>query len=408
MAANSMTRKRGGLVLGLAWLVVVAVLAGTAAFVQFRGNPFDGQKIISIDVQPLKIARVAPKPAPPPPPPEPPAPALLETPPGGIVPAVISPEEQAAMAAPPPAQTATPPPTPTAAQTPAPAQTPAAPATPENPPLPPVILPPLIGGALVANPAVLEKTPQGYLPRVSDTGTTPMQAYSVPLAAGNRPRVAIVIGGLGISARSTDAAIKILPPGVTLAFVPYANDVQHWVAAARQKGHEVLVQVPMEPYDFPDSDPGQYTLRTGTGEEANTKRLAWSLTRITGYVGVTNFLGARYLTDAAALEPTLTFVMRRGLLFYDNGAATRSVAPEVAGRLGMPFAQASITIDSIQAALEIDHRLADLETEARSKGAAAGTGRLYPVTVERVNLWARGLASRGLVLAPISAVVSKK
>ena len=278
-----------------------------------------------------------------------------------------------------------------------------------QPVLPPVILPPVRGGLAVANPAVLEKTPQGYLPRVSDSGLSPMQAYATPRAAtGNRPRIAIVIGGLGVSARSTAAAINLLPPGVTLAFAPYAYDVQNWVALARQKGHEVLLQVPMEPYDFPDSDPGQYTLRTAVGEESNTKRLSWSLTRFTGYVGVTNMLGGRFLSEAGPLEPMMTFLMRRGLVFYDNGAATRSVAPQVAERLGAPFVQATATIDSIQAAMEIDHRLSDLETEARSKGKAAGSGFLYPVTVERVTLWARGLGGRGFVLAPISAIVPER
>jgi len=78
----------------------------------------------------------------------------------------------------------------------------------------------------------------------------------------------------------------------------------------------------------------------------------------------------------------------------------------VAARLGSPFVQANVVIDSIQASMEIDHRLADLETEARTKGSAAGTGFVYPVTVERVALWARSLPGRGFVLVPVSAIVS--
>lgn len=376
-----MNGNSGALVLGLAWLVVIALLGGLGATIHFFGNPLDGQSIVTLELPKRKVAEAAT-----PPPALPPPPVLYETPPGGIVPAVISPQEQAAMAAPPVAQTM---------------------AQSALPPPPPIYLPPPpTGGLAIANPAVLEKSPDGYLPRIADGGLTPMQAYGAPVAAGNRPRIAIVISGLGISAKATEAAITGLPPGVTLAFAPYANDVQRWVTMARQKGHEVLLQVPMEPYDFPDSDPGQYTLRTSVNEEANTKRLAWSLTRITGYVGVTNLLGGRFLTDAGAVEPMLTFLMRRGLLFYDNGSATRSVAPDVAARLGTPFAQATSTIDSIQAAMEIDHRLADLETEARTKGKATGSGFLYPVTVERVNLWARGLAGRGFVLAPVSSIVT--
>ena len=393
MAAGSMigdSPRRGGLILALACLFVFVALVSLALAVTFLGNPRGGESVVSAPIHLRKIAKVV---KPPPPPPPPPVLDILETPPGGIVAAILSPEEQAALSKPPPAPTA--------------AATPAGPVTAPPSATPPPVLPPLVtGGLAIANPALIEKTPQGPLPRIADNGTPPMRAYGIPLSAGGKPRVAVVISGLGISAVSTQRAINGLPAGVTLAFAPYAGDVQRWVSLARQKGHEVLLEVPMEPYDFPDSDPGQYTLRTGVGEDTNTKKLVWSLTRFTGYVGVTNLLGGRMLTDAGALEPMLTYLTRRGLLFFDNGSAMHSVAQDVAGRVGAPFSQATLTIDSIQAAMEIDHRLTDLETEARTKGSAVGSGFLYPVTVERVNLWARGLPGRGLVLAPISAVTS--
>jgi hypothetical protein len=164
----------------------------------------------------------------------------------------------------------------------------------------------------------------------------------------------------------------------------------------------------MEPYDFPDSDPGPHTLRSGVGDDANTERLVWSLTRFTGYTGVTNLLGGRLMSDADSLEPVMTYLARRGLLFYDNGGATHSAAPDVAARAGVSFAQASDTIDSIQTAMEIDRQLSDLETRARAAGSASGSGFLYPITVARVTAWAQGLPSRGFVLVPASAIVQPK
>jgi polysaccharide deacetylase 2 family uncharacterized protein YibQ len=261
------------------------------------------------------------------------------------------------------------------------------------------------GGALVADPALVENTPAGPLPRIADDGTTPMRAYAPAAISDGRPRIAIVIGGLGISATQTQAALKGLPSGVTLAFAPYAADAQHWVAQARKQGHEILLEVPMEPYDFPDSDPGPHTLRSGVGEDANTERLVWALTRFSGYAGVTNLLGGRFMADASSLEPMLTFLARRGLMFYDNGAATHSAAPDIASRVGVSFAQSDSTIDKIQTAMEIDRRLSALESEARANGSAAGSGQIYPVTIERVKNWAQGLAGRGFVLVPASAIV---
>jgi polysaccharide deacetylase 2 family uncharacterized protein YibQ len=288
------------------------------------------------------------------------------------------------------------------------------PAKPGEPVVPPPVVPASVtkqvyaGKALVADPALIESTDQGPLPRIAADGTPPMRAYAAPALENGKPRIAIIVSGLGISAKATAAALASLPPQVTLAFAPYASDVQRWVAEARRQGHEVLLEVPMEPFDFPDSDPGPHTLRSGVGEDANSERLIWALTRFTGYTGVTNLLGGRLLSDPESLEPVMTYLARRGLLFYDNGAATHSAAPDVAARSGVAFAQATATIDSIQTAMEIDRRLSDLEGVARAHGSASGAGFLYPVTVERVAQWAQGLPGRGFVLVPASAIVLPK
>jgi uncharacterized protein len=261
------------------------------------------------------------------------------------------------------------------------------------------------GRALIADPALIEQTSDGPLPRIADDGRTPMAAYAPPVAAAKGPRIAIVVSGLGISAKMTAAALAGLPPGVTLAFAPYSNDVQRWASEARRLGHEVLVEVPMEPYDFPDSDPGPHTLRAAASEDTNIERLKWSLTRFTGYAGVTNLLGGRFLGESDSLEPVMTFLQRRGLLFFDSGPVQRSAAPDVAHNLGAPYVQAASAIDAIQTGMEIDQRLSDLETRARANGSAAGAGFLYPVTIDRVANWAKGLQGRGFVLVPASAIV---
>lgn len=119
------------------------------------------------------------------------------------------------------------------------------------------------GRALIADPALIENTPLGPLPRIADDGRKPMQAYAAP-AANGKFRIAIVVMGLGLSAKATQAAISSLPPAVTVGLLPYASDAPRWLSAARAAGHEVVLQVPMEPFDFPDSDPGPHTLRAGS------------------------------------------------------------------------------------------------------------------------------------------------
>ena len=275
------------------------------------------------------------------------------------------------------------------------------------PAAPPVTIDKIVmaGRALIADPALIENSAQGPLPRIADDGRKPMIAYAAP-APNGKFRIAIVVTGLGLSAKATASAMS-LPSGITFAFLPYAGDVQHWVSQARQSGHEALLQVPMEPFDFPDSDPGPHTLRSGIERDANGQRLEWALSRFTGYAGVTNLLGQRFLADADALSPTLTQLSRRGLYFFDNGAAAQSAAADVAGRSGAPFAKAGETLDGIQTALEIDKHLSNLEAQAREHGAAIGSAYVYPITIERIAAWAKGLERRGFVLVPVSAIVNQ-
>ena len=263
------------------------------------------------------------------------------------------------------------------------------------------------GRALVADPALIENTSIGPLPRIADDGRKPMTAYAAPSPASAKFKIAIMVGGLGVSASATQAALETLPAGVTLGFAPYAGDVGEWAGKARAGGHEVLLQIPMEPFDFPDSDPGPNTLRAGQDEEANLQRMSWALSRFTGYAGVTNLLGQRFLSDSAALAPALTHLNRRGLYFFDNGTASQSVAPTVAAQVGIPAVQSNAPIDSIQTATEIDRRLLELESQARANGSAVGSAFLYPVSIARIAAWAKTLEARGFVLVPVSAIVNQ-
>ena len=102
----------------------------------------------------------------------------------------------------------------------------------------------------------------------------------------------------------------------------------------------------------------------------------------------------------------MTYAARRGLLFFDNGPAQHSVGPDVARRIGAPYVQSVVTLDTIQTGMEIDARLSQLEQLARANGSAAGTSFVLPVVIDRIANWVKGLQGRGFVLVPASAIVT--
>ncbi|MCF4166975.1 divergent polysaccharide deacetylase family protein [Zavarzinia compransoris] len=255
------------------------------------------------------------------------------------------------------------------------------------------------------DPRLVERGRDGSLPVIGPDGRQPWRVYARPFGDHTaRPRVAIVVAGLGLRESTSTGAIETLPPDVTLAFSPYARNLDDWAAKARRAGHEFLIQVPMEPVDFPTSDPGPKALMTDLSAADNRSRLEWSLSRTTGYVGVMTYMGSRFTADAAAVRPAAEALRARGLMVLDSRTADTSVLPEIAGEIGLPRAVATRFIDATPTRAAVDARLAELERFARQGGAAIGIAADYPGSIERIAAWSAGLADKGLVLAPVSAL----
>jgi uncharacterized protein len=256
---------------------------------------------------------------------------------------------------------------------------------------------------------LLEKSRYGMIPVVAD-GLKPFTAYAAEAdraKAAKMPVVAIVVGGLGVGAAKTTDAIMKLPAAVTLAFTPYGSDPGKLAERARAQRHEILLQIPMEPFDYPDNDPGPQTLLTTLDAEQNLDRLFWHLSRFQGYAGIANFMGARFVVTDAVMQPIVQEAAKRGLGYLDDGSAPRSVASSLAASQTMPFAKADLSIDAVPTAAEIDRALGKLENLAKERGIAIGVASALPVSIERIGLWTKALESRGVMLVPLTTAMMK-
>ena len=259
---------------------------------------------------------------------------------------------------------------------------------------------------------LLETTHHGAIPKIAPDGVRPFTLYAhprkLPADKTDAPRIAIIVGGLGISATGTADALAKLPTPVTLGFAPYGADLDRLAERARAENHEVLLQTPMEPFDYPDNDPGPQTLLTSLTPDQNIDRLHWQMSRFQGYVGIVSYMGARFTASEQSLAPVLRETAKRGLIYVDDGASPRSVASQFAGSHNLPFAKADVVIDAVPTPVEIDRALARLEMAARDHGTAVGLANALPGTVTRIAEWAKKVEARGFVLVPITMVAVKE
>jgi uncharacterized protein len=254
---------------------------------------------------------------------------------------------------------------------------------------------------------ITERGRHGNMPKLGPDGLRAADVYARPLTAAQRAgtvRIAIVVGGLGIGSQTTADAVRRLPENISLAFAPYGSELERQVSQARDAGHEVLIHAPMEPFDFPDNDPGPKTLMASAATDQNTDKLHWLLSRVQGAVGVVNYMGARLTSTEPALAPVVREIGQRGLFVLDDGSSGRSLVGQVAGGTGVASARADVVLDAVQKGPEIDQALARLETVARQKGSAVGFAMALPVSVERIARWARAAEGRGITIVPVSAL----
>ncbi|HET7884109.1 MAG TPA: divergent polysaccharide deacetylase family protein, partial [Acetobacteraceae bacterium] len=256
------------------------------------------------------------------------------------------------------------------------------------------------------DPALLENVPgtSDSLPRIGADGRMPMQIYAAGFdSTSRRPKVGVVLAGIGLIQAESEEAIRTLPHGVTLAVSPYARDPARLLAAARAAEHEYLLSIPMEPQGFPLNDPGRLALMTSFSLEQNHRQLDALLSRVTGYVGAIGaeggLRGERFAALPEQMEPVLDELAKRGLLYVDPRPGA-SRPPLVWG------ADVDVVIDEPGNAADIDDKLAQLTRLARQKGSALGlAAAARPVTIQRLAAWATSLVADGLALAPVSALV---
>ncbi len=255
--------------------------------------------------------------------------------------------------------------------------------------------------------AVTEDSANGPLPRIGLNGRRPSEVYaksvSLNLIHSDQPKIVIILGGMGLNEKLTRQAISDLPADVTFAFAPYGNNLQAQVDKARDEGHEVFLQLPMEPVGFPANNPGPRTLLADGAVGDNQASLLWHMSRFAGYAGVINYMGGRFLAAPAAVKPMLSEVKKRGLAFLEDGSVPLSATDQVAGSLNMAVRHGASVIDQNPDAVSISAALDALEEQARKGEVAIGTGSGLDVTIAAVRDWAREAQGRGVVLVPATA-----
>ncbi len=241
-------------------------------------------------------------------------------------------------------------------------------------------------------------------PTASDPPWRKYAALAPPFEG--KPLIALVIDDVGLSQGRVEE-LSELPGLMTLAFLPYASKLQSKAEYARERGHEIMLHLPMEPLDH-STNPGPDALLLGLSPDELTRRVKKNLDSFDGYVGVNNHMGSRFTANSDAMTLVMDILAERGLLFLDSKTTASSVGYRFAVSRGMPSAKRDIFIDNVIEEEAILKQLRKVEDISSRKGLAIAIGHPHKATLSVLRNWLPEAQKRGFVFVPISAVMALK
>jgi len=237
----------------------------------------------------------------------------------------------------------------------------------------------------------------------------PAAAPGVPVSpkqpeAPGAAKVAIIMTGMGLSKSSTVEAMK-LPPAISFSFSPYSSNLNEWFQAAKANGNSILLDLPLEPNDYPITDPGPYALLTSLTKEENLGRLKELLSladpALTGLVASRDEKFSSSVENLAALLNELKNHSLR--LYFANNNSTSPVLA-LSNSFDVPVFVSDVILDDKINDAAIKDKLAELEKAALAKGSAIAIARPYPLTVKEVASWIQTLEAKGIKLVPAAEI----
>lgn len=246
-------------------------------------------------------------------------------------------------------------------------------------------------------------------PKIKEPVNAMKEAVAIPKPQWDgkkKARIAIIIDDMGMAREYTRNVIDLDAP-LTLAFLPYANNLLEFTEPAKRKGHQLIIHVPMEPMNS-KLNLGPAGLTTSLDKDEFLRRLDEEIfTSFEGYVGINNHMGSRLTQDIKAMNWLMPVLKEKGLLFVDSKTIHTSVAAQTAHKYGVEYAERDVFLDHNEDLESVVKALMRLEELAKQNGVAIAIGHPKKNTIKALELWMPSLAERGLELVPVSDLVQK-
>jgi hypothetical protein len=176
-----------------------------------------------------------------------------------------------------------------------------------------------------------------------------------------------------------------------------------WIAAeASRVGLEVLLDLPMEPYRYPELDPGPGALMMAMPPETLGRLVAKHLAAMPSAVGAKNHMGSRMTEDRGRMRALLEPLAAQRLVFVDALTSNHSVAFEEARGLGLRAGRRQVVVDHSGGEAAERERWDEAGRLATERGEAIVLAHGHPLTLRLLKEYVAKWEAAGIRLVHVS------
>ncbi len=226
--------------------------------------------------------------------------------------------------------------------------------------------------------------------------------YYKPMAQTETPTVAVILTGLGLNKNWTAHVLTTFKDKATFAFSPYSSNIEDQLQEATNLGHQALIALPLEPYNYPNPDPGPHTLLTGVKAEENIAKTKAILKKIPKGIGIIGEYGSRFTLSQPDLEPVLKEIKKHGSIFIDPYTTLHSQVQQTCKLLDMGCHQVDLKLTASEAVTQSDEFFKKVIQSAKENGIIIVTVPAIPAFTDRLLEWIDTLEKKGINFVTIA------
>ncbi|SDZ01067.1 divergent polysaccharide deacetylase family protein [Bacillus sp. 166amftsu] len=199
----------------------------------------------------------------------------------------------------------------------------------------------------------------------------PLQTYA------HTNKVAIVIDDFGNNMKGTERMLS-LPIPLTVAVMPFLPSSKQDAVAAHQKGHEVIIHMPMEPIKGKKEWLGPNAITTNLSDREIENRIEQAIKEIPHAIGMNNHMGSKVTADERIMRIILSVCKKHGLFYLDSKTNPNSVVPKIGKELGVPIVENQLFFDDVYTASHITKQAQLLIQRIKEKPVVVAIGHVGP------------------------------